>query len=317
MKFFRALFFLSAICLFTSATFSAEPYPSKPVELVVPWPPGGGSDSLGRAIADATRPLLPQPTIVVNKPGASGSIGFSYAASGAPDGYKIVLMSPEVSLAPLMGIGKTSADDFLPVARFTDDALSITVRADAPWNSVDEFLSYGKANPGKVTISTAGNGTAHHVGAAALSQATGINFVVVPYQGSAPAIMGVLSGDVAATTAAYAELSQHVAAGKMKTLAVMSSKRVEGLPSVPTMKERGFDLQYSTWRGIALPKSTPKAIVDQWRVIARDVSQAPNFKEVLAKLNLNPAFADAPEFAAAVSRQVEDYKKLTPLMRKE
>ena len=313
----RALLALPALLLSFSAAFAADPYPVKPVEIVVPWPPGGGSDSLGRAIAEATKPHLSQPTLVVNKPGASGTIGFAYTTAGAPEGYKIVLLTPEVLLAPLMGIGRGSAEDFLPIARFTDDALSVTVRADAPWNTVEEFLAYAKQNPGKVTISTAGNGTMHHVGAAALTQATGIGFVVVPYQGTAPALMGLLSGDVVATTAAYAELSQYVASGKMKTLAVMSSRRLDTLPNVPTMKERGHDLQYSTWRGIAVAKATPQPVVDQWRGIAKDVSQSQAFKEVLAKLNLNPAFADSPEFSAAVFRQADDFKKLTPYMKKD
>jgi tripartite-type tricarboxylate transporter receptor subunit TctC len=224
-------------------------------------------------------------------------------------------MTPEVLLAPLMGIGKVTIDDFQPVARLTDDPLAITVRADAPWRTVEEFLAHGKANPGKLSISIAGNGTTHHVGAAALAQATGVQFTIVPYQGSAPAIMGVLSGDVQATTAAYAELSQHVQGGKLRTLAVMADKRVEGLAQVPTMKERGHDLQYSTWRAIGLPRNTPKPVVDQWRAVARNIAQASLFKDTMAKLSLTIDFADAPEFSAALARQAQDYRKLLTLLK--
>lgn len=308
--------FTAAVCLaVTGVVIASEPYPSKPVEMVVPWPPGGGSDSVGRAIAEAARLSVSQPLIVVNKPGASGTIGYSYVTSGGPDGYRVVLLTPEVLLAPLMGIGKVTIDDFHPVARLTDDPLAITVRADAPWKTIEEFLAFSKANPGKVSISMAGNGTTHHVGAAALGQATGVSFVNVSYQGSAPAIMGVLSGDVQATTAAYAELSQHVQSGKLRTLAVMSEKRIEGLAAVPTMKEKGFDLQYSTWRGLGLPKGTPQAVVDQWCSIARDVSKSGGFKETIAKQSLTASYADSAEFGTALSRQAQDYRKLLTLLK--
>ncbi|MET0210376.1 MAG: tripartite tricarboxylate transporter substrate binding protein, partial [Burkholderiaceae bacterium] len=196
MKFLR-LVTLTALCAGSAATvLAADPYPSHPMELTVAYQPGGGSDNTARAIAEAARPLLPQPTVVVNKPGASGSIGWSYVANAPADGYKLVLMTPEMLVVPLMGIGKTTVDDFTPVARFTDDPSSITVRVDAPWKTIEEFMAYAKANPTKVAISNAGNGTIPHMAAAALGDKLGTTFTHVPYQGSAPAIMGLLAGDV-------------------------------------------------------------------------------------------------------------------------
>lgn len=295
-----------------TAAAAADPYPAKPVELTVAYQPGGGSDNTARAIAEAARPLMAQPTIVVNKPGASGSIGWGYVATSAPDGYKIVLMTPEMLVVPLLGIGKTTVEDFQPIARFTDDPSSVTVRADAPWKTIEEFLAHAKSNPEKIAISNAGAGTIPHMAAAALGEATGTRFVHVPYQGSAPAILGLLAGDVQATTVAYAELRQYVEAGKLKTLAVMADKRVEGLPAVPTMKERGADLQFSVWRGLGLPKSAPKETVDKWREVSRKIALAPEFQAVMQKQNLTPAYADMPEFALAITRQAEAFKTLTP-----
>lgn len=312
MKFLR-LAILSALCAGgAAAAIAADPYPSKPMELTVAYQPGGGSDNTARAIAEAARPLLPQPTIVVNKPGASGSIGWSYVATAEPDGYKLVLMTPEMLVVPLMGIGKTTVDDFQPVARFTDDPSSITVRADAPWKTIEEFMAYAKANPTKVAISNAGNGTIPHMAAAALGDKIGTTFTHVPYQGSAPAILGLLAGDVQATTVAYAELRPHVESGKLKTLAVMSEKRVQGLGAVPTFKEKGADLQFSVWRGIGLPKATPKAVVEQWRQVAHKVIDDKAFQATIQKQNLTLAYADTPEFSAAISRQAEAFKKLAP-----
>lgn len=297
----------------TTGASAADPYPIKPMELTVAYQPGGGSDATARAIAEAVRPLFQQPTVVVNKPGASGSIGWSYVATSAADGYRLVLMNPEMLAVPLMGIGKTTIADFEPIARFTDDPSSVTVRADAPWNTFAEFLAHARANPGKVAISNAGIGTIPHVAAAALGERTGTSFIHVPYQGSAPAIMGLLAGDVQVTTVAYAELRQHVESGKLKTLAIMADKRVPGL-NAPTAKEAGFPLEFSVWRGIGMPKGAPKEVLEAWRQAARKIADDPAFQATIAKQSLTMAFADTREFAAAIVRQNEAFKALVPTL---
>jgi tripartite-type tricarboxylate transporter receptor subunit TctC len=230
--------------------------------------------------------------------------------SGKPDGYKVLLMNPEMLFVPLMGIGKATIDDFQPVARFTDDPSSITVRADAPWNTIEEFIAYAKANPEAITISNAGNGTIPHLAAAALANSIDATFTHVPYQGSSPAIMGLMAGDVKATTVAYAELKQYVEAGKLKTLAVMSAQRLQGLPEVPTFKERGHDLQFSVWRGIGLPKGAPEEALNTWRDVARKVYDTPAFQKSLVSQNLTLAWADTPAFSADIARQNEAFKAL-------
>lgn len=304
---------LIASALFAVSPAHAADYPARSMELVVAYQPGGGSDNTARAIAEAVRPpLLAQPTVVINKPGASGSIGWSYVANAQPDGYRLVLMTPEMLVVPLMGIGKTTVNDFQPIARFTDDPSSVTVRADAPWKTVEEFLDYAKKNPERVAVSNAGIGTVPHMAAAALAEQTGVKFVHVPYQGSAPAIMGLLAGDVQATTVAYAELQQHVDTGKLRTLAVMAPQRLENLPAVPTMKERGADLQFSVWRGIGLPKSAPADAVEKWRAAARHVAQSKEFQTLMRKQNLTPSYADQPQFAADVARQEQAFNTLVP-----
>ncbi|RSF08271.1 Bug family tripartite tricarboxylate transporter substrate binding protein [Achromobacter aegrifaciens] len=302
---------LSAVSVLSAA--HAADYPARSMELVVAYQPGGGSDNTARAIAEAVRPpMLAQPTVVINKPGASGSIGWAYVANAQPDGYRLVLMTPEMLVVPLMGIGKTTVGDFQPIARFTDDPSSVTVRADAPWKTVEEFLADAKKNPERVAVSNAGIGTVPHMAAAALGEQAGVKFVHVPYQGSAPAIMGLLAGDVQATTVAYAELQQHVETGKLRTLAVMAPKRLDHLPSVPTMKEKGADLQFSVWRGIGLPKATPADAGEKWRAAARQVAQAQDFQALMRKQNLTPSYADQPQFTADVARQEEAFKALVP-----
>lgn len=303
------LLLLSAACCGAAAQ-AADSYPTKSIELVVSYQPGGGSDSTARAIADAARPLMPQSVVVLNRPGASGSIGWSYVA-GSDDGYRLILMTPEMLVVPLMGIGKVTVGDFQPIARFTDDPSSITVRADAPWRTAQEFIQYAKANPGKVTFSNAGNGTIPHVAAGAFAEAIGAQLEHIPYNGSAPAIMGLLAGDVQATTVAYAELRQYVESGKLRTLAVMSEKRVAGLDA-PTLKELGHDLQFSVWRGLGLPKNAPREAVEKWRAVSRELATSPKFQETMTKQNLTPSYADTPAFIADIERQNQAVKTLMP-----
>ncbi len=306
-----ALSALSAVSVLSAA--HAADYPARSMELVVAYQPGGGSDNTARAIAEAVRPpMLAQPTVVINKPGASGSIGWAYVANAQPDGYKLVLMTPEMLVVPLMGIGKTTVGDFQPIARFTDDPSSVTVRADSPWKTVEEFLADARKNPERIAVSNAGIGTVPHMAAAALGEQAGVKFVHVPYQGSAPAIMGLLAGDVQATTVAYAELQQHVETGKLRTLAVMAPKRLDNLPDVPTMKEKGADLQFSVWRGIGVPKATPANVLEKWRAAARQVAQSQDFQALMRKQSLTPSYADQPQFTADVARQEEAFKALVP-----
>lgn len=303
------LLLLSAACCGAAAQ-AADSYPTKSIELVVSYQPGGGSDSTARAIADAARPLMPQSVVVLNRPGASGSIGWSYVA-GSDDGYRLILMTPEMLVVPLMGIGKVTVGDFQPIARFTDDPSSITVRADAPWRTAQEFIQYAKANPGKVTFSNAGNGTIPHVAAGAFAETIGAQLEHIPYNGSAPAIMGLLAGDVQATTVAYAELRQYVESGKLRTLAVMSEKREAGLDA-PTLKELGHDLQFSVWRGLGLPRNAPREAVEKWRAVSRELATSPKFQETMTKQNLTPSYADTPAFVADIERQNQAVKTLMP-----
>lgn len=311
MKTLRKLL-LIALCGSALAASAADPYPARPMELVVAYAPGGGSDNTARAIAESAKQFLSQPIVVANKPGASGSIGWAYVAGGTPDGYKLSLMNPEMMVVPLMGIGKITIDNFQPIARFTDDPSAVTVRADAPWKTIDEFMAFARMHPGEVAISNAGNGTIPHLAAAAFGDRIGAKFNHIPYSGSAPAIMGLLSGDVHATTVAYAELKQHVESGKLRTLAVMSAKRVAGLDSAPTLKEKGMDLEFSVWRGLGLPQGAPQVALDKWREVAKKVYDDPAFQATVVKQSLTLSWADTPELTADIARQNEAFKKLMP-----
>ena len=168
------------------AAAQARDFPNKPIELVVPFQPGGGTDALARAFADATRKHTTQSVIIVNKPGASGAIGWQDVINAKPDGYRLAVVTVEVTTLPHMGLAKFSYEDLTPIARLNADQAAITVRADAPWNTIEEFLAAAKKDSGKISMGNAGNGSIWHLAAAALEDKTGTKFNHTPFQ--APAL---------------------------------------------------------------------------------------------------------------------------------
>jgi tripartite-type tricarboxylate transporter receptor subunit TctC len=299
-----------------AAALSATPaaaqtaFPSKPVELVVPFQPGGGTDALARAFADATRRHMPQSVVIVNKPGASGAIGWQDVINARPDGYRLAVVTVEVTTLPHMGLAKFSYEDLTPIARLNADQAAITVRADAPWNTVEEFLAAAKKDSGKLSMGNAGNGSIWHLAAAALEDKTGTKFNHTPFQGAGPAVLALLGGHIDAVAVSPAEVTIHVQAGKLKTLAVMAEQRVKGFDKVPTLKERNIDLVIGTWRGIAAPKNTPPEVIAYLKEVSRKAADEPAFREVLDKQNLGFAYADDVAFKATMARDNAYFKTL-------
>jgi len=295
----RDILWSCLLCAFAMPLAQAQDaYPVKPIELEASFRPGGG-----------TGKLLPQPIIVSNRAGAGGSIGLSYVANSAPDGYHMAMVFPELLTISLLGIHTVSHKDFAPIARFTSDPSSITVRADAPWQTLEEFIAYAKANPGKLSTSNAGIGTVPHLAAELLGKALDTSFNHVPYQGSAPAIMAILGEQVDFTTVAHGELREHVVSGKLRTLAVIGEERLPGLDA-PTLREQGIDLVSDLWRGIVVPKNTPPAVLAVLRDVAAKVMQDPQFIAVLEKQNLTLAYLDADAFSAQLDAQSKAYQEL-------
>lgn len=292
------------------AVAQARDFPSKPIELVVPFQPGGGTDALARAFADATRKHMPQSMIVVNKPGASGAIGWQDVVNAKPDGYRLAVVTVELTTLPHMGLAKFTYDDFTPIARLNADQAAITVRADAPWNTIEEFIAAAKKDNGKLSMGNAGNGSIWHLAAAALEDKTSVKFNHTPFQGAGPAVLALLGGHIDAVAVSPAEVTTYVQAGKLKTLAVMADQRVKGFDKVPTLKERGIDLTIGTWRGIAAPKNTPPEVVAYLKDLSKKAADEPAFREVLDKQNLGFAYADDVAFKAVMAKDSAYFKTL-------
>ncbi|UUZ76470.1 tripartite tricarboxylate transporter substrate binding protein [Polaromonas sp. P1(28)-13] len=293
-----------------NATAQVRDFPNRPVELVVPFQPGGGTDALARAFADATRKHMPQSMVIVNKPGASGAIGWQDVINAKPDGYRLAVVTVEVTTLPHMGLAKFTYDDFTPIARLNADQAAITVRADAPWNTIEEFLEAARKDSGKVGVGNAGNGSIWHLAAAALEDKTQVKFNHIPFQGAGPAVLALLGGHVDSVAVSPAEVTTYVAAGKLKTLAVMADQRVKGFEKVPTLKERNIDLSIGTWRGIAAPKNTPPEVVAYLKNVTLKASSEPAFREVLEKQNLGFSYADEAAFKANIAKDSAYFKTL-------
>ena len=247
---------------------------------------GGGTDVLARAFSEASRKHLNQPLTVVNKPGASGAIGLTDVLNAKPDGYKIAMITIELTTLPHVGVIKFSYEDFAPIALLNADPAAITVKSDAQWNTIDEFLAAAKKAPGEFRVGNSGAASIWHLAAAAAAAAledkTGVKFNHIPYPGAGPANLSLLGGHIEAVAVSAAEVTAQVAAGKMKVLAVMADKRLKGLENVPTLKERNIDVAISAWRATEIAK-----------ILAQ-----PDVKERLDGLGLAPSGMSPAQFTA-------------------
>lgn len=292
------------------AAHAQSDYPSRPIELVVPFQVGGGTDAVARSFAEAARKYMPQSMVVVNKAGGSGSIGWQDVISAKPDGYRLAVITVEVTTLPHMGIGHFTYEDFQPIARLNADPAAITVRADAPWNTIEEFLAAARAKPGIVGVGNAGPGSIWHLAASALEEKTNTKFNHVPFQGAGPAVLALLGGHIDAVAVSPAEVTTYIASGKLKMLAVMADQRVKNFEKVPTLKERNIDLSIGTWRGIAAPRNTPPQVVAYLKNLAQKASNEPAFRKTLDEQNLGFSYADDVQFKQAMARDDASFKVL-------
>lgn len=300
---------LASMCL--TGTAMAEDYPVKPVELVVSAAPGGGTDMVARSFSEATRKHFSQPIMVVNKPGAASSIGFTDVATSKKDGYKMGVLSVNLAILPALNLTKVVVEDYTFIARLNNDPSAVTVQTDSPWKTLEEFLAAAKKAPGQMKVGNAGVGDAWHVAAVALEDKTGTSFTHVPYQGGNPAVVSLLGGHVDAVTVSPGEVAQHVAAGKLRVLAVMADERMPGLfANVPTLKERGVAVTVGAWRGLAVPKGTPDDVVDKLRTMARKAAAEPSFRETLERNNLGYSYAEGDVFLKQILADREMFKAI-------
>lgn len=287
-------------------------YPNHPVELIVPYQAGGGTDALARAFAEVARKHFPQPIVVNNRPGASGAIGWAEVINAKPDGYKLAVITVELTTIPHLGLARFTHEDFTPIARLNADPAAITVRAEAPWQNIEEFLAAARKADKPLQMGNSGLGSIWHLAAASLEDKASIKFDHIPFQGAGPAVLALMGGHIDAVAVSPAEVGTFVASGKLRMLAVMADQRQSGFDKVPTLKERGTDLSVGTWRGLGVSKGTPRELVEQLKSVAQKVMGEPAMKEAMVKLNLGQSWGDEASFKAQMQRDHEAFRSLIP-----
>jgi len=280
----------------------AQSYPTRPITMIVPFPPGGVADIVGRPLAASMEKTLGQPVVVVNRTGAGGAIGMTAAAKSDPDGYTILMALSSISIFPVSDPlnGKPAPyqiSDFVPIALVTADPTVLVVRADSQFKSVQDFVAYAKANPNKINFSSSGVYGTLHVAMEMFANAADIKLFHVPYQGGGPAVRALLAGEVQALASGPAAAVGQIQAGKMRALAGWGAKRLALMPDLPTFQELGYkDVEFYIWAGVVAPAQTPAEAQHKLRAAVRAAVADPLFSGAMAKVRTPINYLDAPEF---------------------
>jgi len=289
----------------------AQPYPTKPVRLIVPFPPGGGNDILARAVGQRLSERLGQQVVVDNRGGAGGLVGATLAATALPDGYTLFLASlGNLAVNPALH-EKPPYDpikDFAPITLLATSSFIIVVTNSLPATSIKEFVALAKAKPGSLNYGSAGAGSSLHLTAEIFKQATGTNIVHVPYKGTAPAITELIAGQVQVMFSTMPPALSQVRAGKLRGLGVTTAKRSAAAPDLPTVAEAGFaGFDVANWQGMVGPAKLPRTLVDKLNADLNAVLKTQQMVDTLAAQGLEAAGGTPEQFAALIKTEVAKY----------
>ncbi len=299
-----------------------EAWPSQPIHMIVPFPPGGVADLTGRPLAASMEKALRQRILVENKAGAGGGVGMGAVAHAKPDGHTILMALSSITVIPesdrLNGRKpQYELAELAPVALVTADPTILCVRADAPWRTLREFVDDARRRPGQIDYGSSGVYGTLHVAMEMLAAAADIRLQHVPFTGAGPAITALLGGHVKALASGPSAVIQHLKSGKLRALASWGDKRLPALPDVPTLKESGLDAEFYIWSGVFVPAATPPAVVAALRQAIRDAVADPQFLQALAAMSTPLAYLDAPAFAEFVARDAQKMARVVQRIGKE
>jgi len=297
----------------TAGAAFAEAYPAKPIKLIVPFPPAGGTDILARTVANQLATSNKWTVVVDNRPGAGGNIGVDAAAKSPPDGYTLVMgQTSNLSISPSLyaKLPYDSVKDLEPVVLVGSGPLAIVVRAESPYKTLGDLLAAAKAKPGTITMASPGNGTVAHLAGVRLQQITGAKFEHIPYKGASGAIPDLLGGSVDFFISSVPTLQAQVAGGKLRALAVTSTKRAPVMPTVPTVAEtvKGFDA--NTWFGILAPAGTPKPVIAKLNDEINKALKEPAVRKAIEAEGGEVLGGTPEKFAALIKSEITSWGQL-------
>ena len=315
----RSVALLAAlVAAVAGAAAQAQPYPNRPVTMIVPFPPGGIADITGRPLAVAMAKTLGQNVVVENKAGAGGALGHAYVAKAKPDGYTIMTALSSIVVIPeadkVNGRPATyQMSEFAPIALVSADPTILLVSADAPWKTLKELIDDARSRPGKISYASSGVYGTIHTCFEMLAQAADVKFLHVPYKGGGPAMVALLAGETNLGAQSPGVSSPHIKAGKIRVLGSWAATRTAALPDVPTMKEQGFDVEFYIWAGVFAPAGLPSDVAARIGTAVRQGVQDPEFKSAMAGINTPINFLEGAEFERFLET---DTKRLAAVVQK-
>ena len=294
----------------------AAEFPTKEVQIIIPWSAGGATDLVFRALAASTSKHLGKAVVVVNKAGGGGAVGYTEAMQARPDGYTLVSAITPLTILPHQVTTAFTYQSFEPVINVVQDPGMFQVLADSQWKTLPEFLQYAKKNPGMITVGNSGAGGGVHLIALAFEKAAGVKFNHIPFVGGGPSITALLGGHVHAVTCSPPEGIAHVKAGKLRIIALFSEKRFPAFPTVPTVREQGVDFGMGQWRGLAAPKGTPPDVIAKLNEAFRKGMEDPAFVKSATDMTVHLAYLGPAEFGKLMAQDHERYAHLVAELKK-
>jgi tripartite-type tricarboxylate transporter receptor subunit TctC len=281
--------------------FAQDAYPSRAITIINPFPPGGAVDVVTRPFAAVLEPSLKQPVVIDTKAGAAGAVGAQVAAAAKPDGYTLLAHLPSLSgfeaVDKLFGRApKFTRADFIPIARLTEGPMVLVVNDQTPYKTLKDFVDDAKKRPDEILFSSSGLYGALHLPAALFIKASGVKLRHLPTNGGGPALTALLGNNAQMLVTSIGAANAQIKAGKLKALACFSPKRAAALPDVPTMKESGFDVEFSIWCGLFAPKGTPDAAIAKLRAETKKAVENEQFKTAMTNVGDAAGFLDQPDF---------------------
>ena len=285
---------------------------SKQISLIVPYSAGGASDTTARIFASELEKSLGATIVVSNVTGASGAIGLEQVRNSNPDGYTIAYMPVESTMLRALGFTDLSTDDFKFIGRAMTIPAAVTVRADAPWDTFEDFVNYAKEHPGEVQVGNSGTGSIWHVAAASIEDKCGVQFTHVPFDGAAPAVAALLGNNIQAVTVSPSEVKTNVDSGDFKVLAILGEGHSSVVPDVQTTQEMGIDITIQGWGGFAVPKDTPQEIIDILVAASETAINSDAVKDLLTERGYEHAYLNGADMDAKAAAELAYYADLIP-----